>query len=51
MYQGSMASEKPTMSFVVNDELRERINNFGFNERIETKSEAIGRLLEDALKR
>ena len=39
------------MRFIVDDKLKERINNFRFSERIESKSDAIRLLLDEALKK
>jgi metal-responsive CopG/Arc/MetJ family transcriptional regulator len=44
-----MPTEKPILTFAVDDELLERINDFRFENRIETKSEAIRMLLEKGL--
>ena len=46
-----MPTEKPTITFVGDDHLLKRINDYRFQERMESKSEAIRRLLEDALQR
>jgi hypothetical protein len=44
-----MPTEKPILTFVVDPELLERINDFRFKNRIETKSEAIRILIEKGL--
>ena len=46
-----MPTEKPKILFVADEKLLQRIADYRFTERIESKSEAIRRLLEDALKR
>ena len=46
-----MPTEKPTITFVGYEHLIKRINDYRFQERMESKSEAIRRLLEDALQR
>ena len=45
-----MPTEKPILTFAVDPELLERINDFRFENRIETKSEAIRVLVETGLK-
>jgi hypothetical protein len=45
-----MPTEKPILTFAVDPELLERINDFRFDNRIETKSEAIRILIEKGLK-
>ncbi len=45
-----MPTDKPTITFVGDEHLIKRISDYRFQERIESKSEAIRRLLEDALK-
>ena len=44
-----MPTEKPILTFAVDDELMERINDFRFENRIETRSEAIRILVEKGL--
>lgn len=44
-----MPTEKPILTFAVEPELLERINDFRFENRIETKSEAIRILIERGL--
>ena len=46
-----MPTEKPILTFAVDKELLERINDFRFENRIETKSEAIRILIEKGLKK
>lgn len=46
-----MPTEKPKILFVADEKLLKRLNDYRFSERIETKSEAIRRLLDEALKR
>ena len=46
-----MPTEKPILTFAVDEDLLERRNDFRFDNRIETRSEAIRRLVEDALDR
>jgi metal-responsive CopG/Arc/MetJ family transcriptional regulator len=45
-----MPTEKPIITVAVDPELLERINDFRFDNRIETKSEAIRILIEKGLK-
>ena len=44
-----MPTEKPILTFAVEKELLQRINDFRFENRIETKSEAIRMLVEKGL--
>ena len=46
-----MPTEKPILTFAADKELLERINDFRFDNRINTRSEAIRRLLNEALKK
>ena len=46
-----MPSEKPKILFVADDELIKRIDDFRFNNRINSRAEAIRRLLDEALKK
>ncbi len=46
-----MPTEKPKIIFVADDELIERLDDFRFGNRINTRSEAIRRLLDEALKK
>jgi len=45
-----MPTEKPIMNFVVDNDLLKRIDDYRFNNRINTRSEAIRRLIEEGLK-
>jgi len=45
-----MPTKKPILTFAVDEELLERIKDFRFDNRIETKSEAIRLLVEKGLK-
>ena len=45
-----MPTEKPILTFAVDEKLLERLNDFRFENRIETRSEAIRMLVESALK-
>ena len=45
-----MPTEKPILTFAVDEELLERLNDFRFDNRIETRSEAIRMLVENGLK-
>jgi metal-responsive CopG/Arc/MetJ family transcriptional regulator len=45
-----MPTEKPILTFAVDEELLKRISDFRFDNRIETRSEAIRMLVEKALK-
>jgi metal-responsive CopG/Arc/MetJ family transcriptional regulator len=46
-----MTTNKPKLLFVIEQELIDRIDNFRFGNRINFRSEAIRRLLEEALKK
>lgn len=46
-----MPTKKPILTFVADPELVKRINDFRFDNRIETKSEAIRMLLEAGLEK
>ncbi len=46
-----MPTEKPILTFAVDEEHKGRINNFKFDNRIETRSEAIRMLDESGLKK
>jgi hypothetical protein len=41
---------KPTLTFAVDEKLLDRINEFRFGNRIETKSEAVRMLVEKGLR-
>ncbi len=45
-----MTTKKPVLTFAAEKELLERINDYRFDNRIETKSEAIRLLVEKGLK-
>lgn len=45
-----MDEEKTKLTFEVDRELLARINNFRFDNRIDSKSEAIRQLLDEALR-
>ena len=44
-----MPTEKPSVTFIANEKLIKRINDYRFTERIENKSQAIRQLLKKAL--
>ncbi len=46
-----MPTKMPMVSFAVDDKLMQRLDDFRFENRINTRSEAIRRLLDDSLKR
>lgn len=46
-----MPTEKPKLLIILDDDLIRRVNNFRFNNHLESKSEAIRRLLDEALKK
>jgi metal-responsive CopG/Arc/MetJ family transcriptional regulator len=46
-----MPTEKQKILFVADEKLVKRLEDYRFTERINSKSEAVRRLLEDALKR
>jgi len=45
-----MPTEKPKIIFVADNELVERLDDFRFENRINSRSEAIRRLMDEALK-
>jgi metal-responsive CopG/Arc/MetJ family transcriptional regulator len=45
-----MPTEKPILNFAIDHELLKRIDDFRFDNRINTRSEAIRRLIEEGLK-
>ena len=47
----SMPTEKPKIIFVADKELLDRLDDFRFENRINSRSEAIRRLLEEGLKK
>ncbi len=51
VYLVDMPSKLPVITFVVDDELKKRLEDFRFGKRINTQSEAIRRLLDEALKK
>jgi metal-responsive CopG/Arc/MetJ family transcriptional regulator len=46
-----MPTEKPKVIFVADEDLLERLDDFRFENRITSRSKAIRRLLEEALKK
>ncbi len=46
-----MATRKPQVLLTIDEKLLERIEDFRYGNRIPTRSEAIRRLVEEALKR
>ena len=46
-----MPTEKPKILFVADTELVERLDDYRYENRIPSRSEAIRRLLEEALKK
>jgi len=50
MYKSAMTTEKPILNFVVDSDLLARIDDFRFENRIASRSEAIRRLIEKGLK-
>jgi metal-responsive CopG/Arc/MetJ family transcriptional regulator len=46
-----MPTEKPKIIFVADDNLLERLDDFRFENRINSRSEAIRRLIKEALKK
>lgn len=46
-----MPTEKPKIIFVADHDLMERLDDFRFENRINTRSEAIRTLLEEALEK
>jgi len=50
-YLITMPTKKPILNFAADEELLKRISDFRFENRIETRSEAIRILVEEGLKR
>lgn len=46
-----MPTEKPKIIFVADNDLLKRLDDFRYSNRIPTKSEAIRRLLQEALEK
>jgi len=46
-----MPTEKPILNFAIDKDLKKRLEDFRFENRINTMSEAIRRLLDEALKK
>jgi len=46
-----MPTKKPILTFAADEDLLERISDYRFENRIETKSEAIRLLVEEGLKK
>jgi len=46
-----MPTKKDILNFAIDEELMERLDDFRFGNRINTRSEAIRRLLDEALKK
>ena len=46
-----MPTEKDILTFAANKKLMKRLDDFRFDNRINTRSEAIRRLLDEALKK
>jgi metal-responsive CopG/Arc/MetJ family transcriptional regulator len=46
-----MPTEKPKIIFVADNDLLERLDDFRFDNRINSRSEAIRRLINEALKK
>jgi metal-responsive CopG/Arc/MetJ family transcriptional regulator len=46
-----MPTEKPKIIFVADDDLLERLDDFRFENRINSRSEAIRRLINEALQK
>ena len=51
IYLINMPTKKPILTFVADEGLLKRISDFRFENRIETKSEAIRILVEEGLKK
>jgi hypothetical protein len=51
LYTTHMPTDKPRILLTVDEDLLERIDDFRFENRINTRSEAMRRLLEEALKK
>ena len=51
IYLTFMPTKKDILNFAVNADLMKRLDDFRFENRINTRSEAIRRLLDEALKK
>ncbi|RLB75749.1 MAG: hypothetical protein DRH24_19100 [Deltaproteobacteria bacterium] len=51
IYLNSMPTKKDILNFAVNADLMKRLDDFRFENRINTRSEAIRRLLDEALRK
>jgi len=51
IYLNFMPTKKDILNFAVNADLMKRLDDFRFENRINTRSEAIRRLLDEALKK
>lgn len=51
LYWFFMPTEKNILNFAVDDDLMKRLDDFRFGNRINTRSEAIRRLLDQALRK
>jgi metal-responsive CopG/Arc/MetJ family transcriptional regulator len=49
LYVNNMTTNKPKLLFVIPQELLDRIDDFRFNNRINSRSEAVRRLIESGL--
>jgi metal-responsive CopG/Arc/MetJ family transcriptional regulator len=49
MYKYRMPTQKNILNFATDDDLLKKIDDFRFDNRINTRSQAIRRLLEEAL--
>jgi len=47
----TMPTEKPVINFAVDEDFLRRIDDFRFDNRINTRSETIRRLIEESLER
>ena len=51
IYQILMVTKKDIINFAVDSDLMKRLDDFRFENRINTRSESIRRLLDEALKK
>ena len=50
-YKGNMPTKKPQILLTVDEALLERIDDFRYGNRIPSRTEAVRRLIEEALKK
>ena len=51
IYESNMVEKRNIVTFQIDDELAERLDDYRFENRINTRSDAIRKLLDEALKK